>query len=185
MTVHIKVDTPTEHVSTSAHHVSAQEFRQFREEFSSSNKTSLSPYNASFHLNLVGFSVFMWALSRPGVSDLAPTKMSIDCLRCLMSHLVKMYKSFSSFFFFLYLYVNYLKRKQVIKNGMLTKEATSSTVVATSSALLKKCLFSFVVILCLPSHVDTRGCTSSFQISADCGRNLCTVYCDFCFLTKL
>lgn len=59
--------------------------------------------------------------------------------------------------FSLYFYVNYLKRKQVIKNGMLTKEATSSSVVATSSALSENSLFSCVVALCLHSelYVDT------------------------------
>lgn len=46
MTVHIKVDTPSERVSTSARHVSAQEFRQCRQTFfffSSTNKTFLLP----------------------------------------------------------------------------------------------------------------------------------------------
>lgn len=52
MTIHIKVDTPSEHVSTSVRHVSAQEFRQCRETFYSTNKTFLCPNNAPFNLNL-------------------------------------------------------------------------------------------------------------------------------------
>lgn len=58
------------------------------------------------------------------------------------------------FYWFLYLYVNYLTR-QVIKNGMLTKEATSSTVVATSSALLKNSFLSCTLCLHTWLFVDT------------------------------
>lgn len=52
MTVHIKVDTPSERVSTSARHVSAQEFRQCRETFSPTSKTFLCPYSAPYNFNL-------------------------------------------------------------------------------------------------------------------------------------
>lgn len=80
MTVHIKVDTPLEHVSTSARHVSAQEFRQCRETFSSTNRKFLCPYNAMFNFNLLGFIFcFVESSSRLDVSILAPTKLSIDC----------------------------------------------------------------------------------------------------------
>lgn len=87
MTVHIKADTPCERVSTSVRHVSAQECGQCRGTFTS-HKTFLCPYNAPFNCNILA-SVQL--CSRLGVWIVAPTKLSVMFLRCLM------YKSCSSF----------------------------------------------------------------------------------------
>lgn len=57
----VKVDTPSERVSTSARHVSAQEFRRCRETFPSTSETFSCPRNAPFNFNLLGFIICIHA----------------------------------------------------------------------------------------------------------------------------
>lgn len=108
MTVHIKLNTPSEHVSTSARHVSAQESRQCREMSSSTSKTYC--VFIKHHFNLLDGGEYV--LSRLGLSFLQPTKMSVFfspfCCRCTKLLVVRL-------LVFLCLYVNYLKRKVIKK----------------------------------------------------------------------
>lgn len=63
MTVHIEVDTPSERVSTSARHVTAQEFRQCRETFSTTNMSFLCPDNAPFNCHHFFLGVYFLFLT--------------------------------------------------------------------------------------------------------------------------
>lgn len=115
MTVHITANPPSERVSTSARHVSAQESRR-RGDVSLHWQDVLAFKPSAF---------CQFAASLP---------FCFFPLECTKHFLVSLRG-----------FVCKLFEKQIInqENGMLTKEATSWTVVATSSALFKKSLLSF------------------------------------------